>query len=236
MVNRTASAHKGIPTTENPRERPQVNTRTTGKGSGHPPKKLSPLDEWKAGREKAIGNPDWYIYDNTIRKLVSEINRHLSTSKNIEKYKPLDWKLIKAMIWTETGAAVTAWKTRPIQIGNTGDEGIKEVVIPARPRKYNIIIPKTWNTYLINKTDLIRSNPEYNIRAGIALLMIKMSETEKDKIVYDNENEDTYEVVEGDRGYSSIAKKIGTTQSVLTKLNGVKVIHPGDKLKYKKAH
>ncbi|EAQ3158888.1 LysM peptidoglycan-binding domain-containing protein, partial [Salmonella enterica] len=26
MVNRTASAHKGIPTTENPRERPQVNT------------------------------------------------------------------------------------------------------------------------------------------------------------------------------------------------------------------
>ncbi|HAE2833923.1 TPA: LysM peptidoglycan-binding domain-containing protein, partial [Salmonella enterica] len=37
MVNRTASAHKGIPTTENPRERPQVNTRTTGKGSGHPP-------------------------------------------------------------------------------------------------------------------------------------------------------------------------------------------------------
>ncbi|EBL4889480.1 LysM peptidoglycan-binding domain-containing protein [Salmonella enterica] len=40
----------------------------------------------------------------------------------------------------------------------------------------------------------------------------------------------------GDRGYSSIAKKIGTTQSVLTKLNGVKVIHPGDKLKYKKAH
>ncbi|HAF7902920.1 TPA: LysM peptidoglycan-binding domain-containing protein, partial [Salmonella enterica] len=43
MVNRTASAHKGIPTTENPRERPQVNTRTTGKGSGHPPKKLSPL-------------------------------------------------------------------------------------------------------------------------------------------------------------------------------------------------
>ncbi|VFS84167.1 DNA-binding protein [Salmonella enterica subsp. enterica] len=91
------------------------------------------------------------------------IYQHL---KNIEKYKPLDWKLIKAMIWTETGAAVTAWKTRPIQIGNTGDEGIKEVVIPARPRKYNIIIPKTWNTYLINKTDLIRSNPEYNIRAG----------------------------------------------------------------------
>lgn len=114
------------PTTENPREGPQVNTRTTGKGSGHPPKKLSPLDEWKAGREKAIGNPDWYIYDNTIRKLVSEINRHLSTSKNIEKYKPLDWKLIKAMIWTETGATVAAWKTRPIQIGNTGDEGSKK--------------------------------------------------------------------------------------------------------------
>lgn len=236
MVKRTAAAHKGIPTTENPRKRPQVNNRTTGKVSGQPPKKLSSFEEWKSGREKAIGNPDWYIYDNTIRKLVSEINQHLSMSKNIEQYKPLDWKLIKAMIWTETGATVAAWKTRPIQIGNTGDEGIKEVAIPARPRKYNIIIPKTWGTYLINKTDLIRSNPEYNIRAGIALLMIKMSETEKDKTVYDDENEYTYEVVNSDRGYSSIAKKIGTTQGVLTTLNGVKVIHPGDKLKYKKAH
>lgn len=236
MVKRAAVANKGIPTTENSRKKPKQNTRAPGKGSGQPSKKMSTLDEWKAGREKAIGNPDWYIYDNTIRKLVSEINQHLSTSKNIEKYKPLDWKLIKAMIWTETGATVAAWKTRPIQIGNTGDEGIKEVVIPARPRKYNIIIPKTWNTYLINKTDLIRSNPEYNIRAGIALLMIKMSETEKDKTVYDDEKEYTYEVVNGDRGYSSIAKKIGTTQGVLTTLNGVKVIHPGNKLKYKKAH
>jgi hypothetical protein len=49
MVKRTAAAHKGIPTTENPRERSQVNARITGKDSGQPPKKLSPLDEWKAG-------------------------------------------------------------------------------------------------------------------------------------------------------------------------------------------
>ncbi|UWM63546.1 LysM peptidoglycan-binding domain-containing protein [Enterobacter sp. CP102] len=236
MVKRTAAAHKGIPITENPRKRPQVNNRTTGKVSGQPPKKLSSLEEWKSGREKAIGNPDWYIYDNTIRKLVSEINQHLSMSKNIEQYKPLDWKLIKAMIWTETGATSPAWKTRTMQIGNTKDKGILEVTVPARPRKYNIIVPKNWDKYLKNKSDMIKSNPEYNIRAGIALLMIKMSETEKDKTVYDDEKEYTYEIVKGDRGYSTIATKIGTTQGVLTTLNGVKVIHPGDKLKYKKAH
>ncbi|MBJ9848103.1 LysM peptidoglycan-binding domain-containing protein [Citrobacter sp. Cpo044] len=236
MVKRTAAVHKGIPTTENPRKRSQVNARTTGKDSGQPPKKLSPLEEWKSGREKAIGNPDWYIYDNTIRKLVSEINQHLSMSKNIEKYKPLDWKLIKAMIWTETGATSTEWKTKPMQIGKIGDNGILKVTVPARPRKYKIITPKNWDKYLKNKSDMIKNNPEYNIRAGIVFLMIKMSETEKDKTVYDNEKEDIYEVVKGDLGYSSIAKKIGTTQNVLTTLNGVKVIHPGDKLKYKKAH
>ena len=236
MVKRTAAAHKGIPITENPRKRPQVNNRTTGKVSGQPPKKLSSLEEWKSGREKAIGNPDWYIYDNTIRKLVSEINQHLSMSKNIEQYKPLDWKLIKAMIWTETGANSPAWKTRTMQIGNIGDDGILEVTVPARPRKYNIIVPKSWDKYLKNKSDMIKNNPEHNIRAGISLLMIKMSETEKDKTVYDDEKEYTYEIVKGDRGYSTIATKIGTTQGVLTTLNGVKVIHPGDKLKYKKAH
>lgn len=234
MVKRTAAAHKGIPITENPRKRPQVNTRTTGKVSGQPRKKLSPLEEWKSGREKAIGNPDWYIYDNTIRKLVSEMNQHLSMSKNIEQYKPLDWKLIKAMIWTETGATSPAWKTRTMQIGNIGDSGILEVTIPARPRKYNIIVPKVWGKYLKNKSDMIKTNPEYNIRAGIALLMIKMSE--KDKTIYDDEKEYIYEVVKGDLGYSSIATKTGTTQGILTTLNGVKVIHPGDKLKYKKAH
>ena len=245
MVTRTASRQKGIPATEHPRAKSQTNSRTTGKGSGHPhqkqpvtppQKKLSPLDEWKAGRKKVIGNSDWESYDDTIRKLVSEINQHLSTSKNIEHYTPLDWKLVKAMIWTETGATSAAWKTRPMQIGNIGDEGILEVTVPARPRKYNIIVPKTWDKYLKNKTDMIKSNPEYNIRAGIALLMIKMSEKEKDRIVYDDEKVYNYEVVKGDFGYSSIAKKIDTTQSVLTKLNGVKIIHPGDKLKYKKAH
>lgn len=89
MVKRTA-ADQGIPTTENPRGRSQNSTRTTGGHSGKTPKNLSLLDEWKAGRKKAIGNPDWYIYDNIIRKLVSEINQHLSMSKNIEHYTPLD--------------------------------------------------------------------------------------------------------------------------------------------------
>lgn len=143
---------------------------------------------------------------------------------------------VQAVIWTETGATSTEWKTKPMQIGKIGDNGILKVTVPARPRKYKIITPKNWDKYLKNKSDMIKNNPEYNIRAGIFLLMIKMSETEKDKTVYDNEKEDIYEVVKGDLGYSSIAKKIGTTQNVLTTLNGVKVIHPGDKLKYKKAH
>ncbi|EHB3782782.1 LysM peptidoglycan-binding domain-containing protein [Salmonella enterica subsp. houtenae serovar 17:z29:-] len=239
-----SSRRKGIPVTEHSGKSSGKSHSITGKKtelsppkkSATPSKKLSPLEQWKAGRKSAIGNSDWYIYDDYIKKLVSEINQHLSTSKNIKGYKTLDWKLIKAMIWTETSATSAEWKKRTMQIGNTGDDGIKEVSVPARPRKYNLIIPKTWNSYLINKTDLIRSNPEYNIRAGISLLMIKMAEQEKDRTVYESETEFIYEVVKGDLGYSSIAKKTGTTQGVLTQLNGNKTIHPRDKLKYKKAH
>lgn len=239
-----SSRHKGIPVTEHPGKSSEKKHSTKGKKAElspskkkiTPPVKLSPLEQWKAGRKNAIGNSDWYIYDDYIRKIVSEINQHLSTSKNIEGYKPLDWKLIKAIIWTETGATSAAWKTRTMQIGNPGDTGINEVTIPARPRKYKLIIPETWNQYLNQKGALIRSNPEYNIRAGIALLMIKMAEREKDRTFYESETELIYEVVKGDVGYNSIAKKIGTTQGVLTLLNGNKKIHPGDKLKYKKAH
>ena len=244
MDKNKSPARKGVPKTEHPAKASRISASPTkkkadlspSKKSVTPPVKFSPLEQWKDIRKNAIGNPDWYVYDDYIRKLVSELNLHLSTSKNIENYKPLDWKLIKAIIWTETGATSASWKTRTMQIGNAGDRGIEEVTIPARPRKYNLIIPKTWNNFLIKKTSQIKTEPEYNIREGLALLMIKMAEPEKDKTVYDSQQEFIYEVVNGDIGYNSIAKKQGTTQGVLTLLNGNKTLHPGDKLKYKKAH
>lgn len=244
MAIRTTSGRRGIPVTEHPRASSEGNNNAARRRAelsppktSAPLKTLSPLEQWMTDREKkAIGNPEWYIYDDYIKRLVSEMNHHLSTSKNVENYKPLDWKWIKAMIWTETGATVAAWRTRTMQIGNTGDDGIDEVAIPARPRKHNIIVPQTWHSLLKNQQDLIRSNPEYNIRAGIALLMIKMADQEKDKTVYDDDKEHLYTVIKGDMGYSAIAKKIGTTIGVLKTLNGDKILHPGDKLKYKKAH
>lgn len=251
MAAHKTSGQKGVPVTEKPgktsgknnnvsREShnlPKVNTKNNSPQKVMTPTpKLSPLEEWKAGRVKAIGNSDWYVYDSHIRKLVSEINQHLSKSKNISNYQPLDWKLIKAMIWTETGATSPAWKSRPIQIGNRDDAGIYEVTKPARPIKYHLIVPDSWDKYLINKNDIIKNNPEYNIRAGVALLMIKMSNQEDSRTIYDNNEILTYEVVKGDRGYDDISKKVGTTRRVLVELNGNKIMHPGDKIKYKKAH
>lgn len=249
MGARKTPGQKGVPATENPGKNHSTARKSLGSSKENikntPSKKsvalasdLSPLEKWKVSRAKAIGNPDWYIYDKFIKKIVGELNQHLSKSRQISNYQPLDWKLIKAMIWTETGATAAAWKTRTMQIGNPRDRGIEEVTIPARPRKYNLIIPVTWSNYLINKSALIKSNPEYNIRAGISLLMIKMSEKEKDRAVYDNEIRDNipYEVTRGDRGYSTIAPKIGTTAGVLASINGNKTIHPGDRLEYRKAH
>lgn len=244
MGARKTPGQKGVPATEKPGKNHSTARKSLGsskenirsKKSEVPASELSPLEKWKVSRAKAIGNPDWYIYDNFIKKIVGELNQHLSKSRQISNYQPLDWKWIKAMIWTETGAGNSAWKTRPIQIGNKFDDGIKEVTIPTRPVKYHLIVPDTWNKYLINKVDIIRNDPEYNIRAGVALLMIIMAHQEKTRTVYDDKIICTYEVSRGDKGYDYIAKKIGTTRGVLIELNGNKLIHPGDNVKYKKAH
>ncbi len=63
MVNRTASAHKSIPTTAENRERPGKYTGgQQGKGLDTPPKNSVTLDEWKAGQSD-YSNPGG-IYDN----------------------------------------------------------------------------------------------------------------------------------------------------------------------------
>lgn len=42
----------------------------------------------------------WNEYDQDIRAIVSHYNDHL---RHTPGHAPLDWRLIKAMLWTETG-------------------------------------------------------------------------------------------------------------------------------------
>lgn len=89
MVNRTASAHKGIPTTENPRERPQVNTGQQGKGLDTLPKNSVLLMSGRlAGKKRlAILTGIFMIIQsgNLYLRLIG-IYQHLKTSKNISRW------------------------------------------------------------------------------------------------------------------------------------------------------
>ncbi len=64
----------------------------------------------------------WSIYDDTIRRDVEYYNKHLPETYKDSKFNNLDWRLVKAMLWTEVeGPADPKWWTRPMQIGNPGD-------------------------------------------------------------------------------------------------------------------
>ena len=63
-----------------------------------PPK---PLDKgWTNTIDDAKRNPDWDGYDTVIQNTVDVYNEHL---KLVPKFVTLNWKLIKAMVWTEFG-------------------------------------------------------------------------------------------------------------------------------------
>lgn len=58
---------------------------------------------------------EWNKYDLLILKSVNEINIHLSSTPY---FQPLDWYIIKAMLWTENDAENTSqWNGYPLQIG-----------------------------------------------------------------------------------------------------------------------
>lgn len=171
-----------------------------------------PLNEaWKRDRNEAKTDNSWHEYDNIIKTSVNVFNRHL---KNTPGFKDLDWKIIKAMIWTETGAKRTEWKTKPIQMGVTGDKGLPDLITS---KKYsNLIIPDEYRS-LLSDTNKIKTNPTYNIRAGIAYLLRRLAKygenpiDESDKTIYSYKMK--REIV------SKVASRESTSLDVLKSMN-----------------
>nr|WP_315399632.1 hypothetical protein [uncultured Duganella sp.] len=90
----------------------------------HAPTKTT-FEQWQDGINKAAGDSRWQAYDNELKQIASEFNLHLSSTRG---YRQLDWLLIKAMIWTESGAASIEWQTKPMQIGVRGDPGLTSIL------------------------------------------------------------------------------------------------------------
>lgn len=80
-------------------------------------------EKWKMGIDSA--GADWDDYDPEIRRIVLQYNLHL---RDTPRFMDLDWRLVKAMMWTESGPQDGAWKTKPLQIGVTGDPGLRALL------------------------------------------------------------------------------------------------------------
>lgn len=138
------------------------------------------LSDWKRSMEHSLRTlPAWKKHDSVIEEIAATYNRHFLLNNSCDAgffvAPRVDPKLIKAIIYTETGpGAPRAWDTRPMQIGNTGDAGINDVLSTDKFTGENmkLILPEAYR--YINHEN-IRSMPKENIIAGTAYLLLRAS-------------------------------------------------------------
>ncbi|KVR03304.1 LysM peptidoglycan-binding domain-containing protein [Burkholderia ubonensis] len=191
-----------------------------------PPK--SNYEKWQDGIKSATGNPKWQIYDCEFRAAVGEYNRHLD---GVAGYRPLDWQLIKAMAWVETGAGDPLWATNPMQIGMYNDPGLDALL--SGKEGGDLVLPTSVKSTLTRAN--VRTLPGYNIRAAIGYLLMRMANFSIQTVP--DADQRTYEItVKPGDSLDKIAKEQGSTTDTLRKLNpGIRILRPGQVLKYQKA-
>ena len=191
-------------------------------------KPASGLEKWQEGINQAVGDAKWDVYDCDIQVTVNAFNHHLAGTAG---YFPLDWQLIKAMIWVETGVGSSLWKSNPMQIGMYNDPGLGALL--SGKEGGHLVLPPSLQSGL--NVGSATSIPTYNIRAGIGYLLMKTANFSI-KSVPDADTK-TYEVtVKAGDSLDKIAKAQSSTIEMLKKLNPTAhVLHPGQVLKYQKA-
>ena len=189
----------------------------------------SGYEKWQDGIDSAVGNVKWDVYDCEIQLAISEIDRHLS---GVAGYRPLDWQLIKAMAWTETGANNDFWKYNPMQIGMyNSDPGLSALLYGNEGG--DLILPPTWKARL-NRSS-VTTIPAHNIRAGIGYLLMKIANFAVKSVLDEDTKIYTATVKAGD-SLDKLAKLHGSTVEVMKKLNPLaQVLHPGQVVNYQKA-
>ncbi|WP_454725041.1 MULTISPECIES: LysM peptidoglycan-binding domain-containing protein [Cupriavidus] len=186
------------------------------------------FEKWQDGLDKAAGDAKWSTHDCEVQIAVNEFNRHLSGKAG---YMPLDWRLIKAMLWTESGAASAQWSTKPMQIGVAGDPGLASFL--SGDEGGELILPPAWKGRLTEGS--VRSLPSHNIRAGIGYLLMRMARFEHRNTPAADAT--VYEVtVKAGDSIERIARHHGSTPEMIRALNpAAGVLRPGQVLKYRKA-
>jgi len=192
------------------------------------PPKINGFEKWKNGLTNAPNSVAWNLWDCEIQLATNDYNRHLSGTPG---YRNLDWHIIKAMTWVETGASSEKWTSNPMQIGNPGDPGLKSLLTGNEGG--DLIIPAEWKPSLT--TSSATTIPKHNIRAGIGYLLMRLanysikSTPTSDSTVYE------VKVKAGD-SIDKIIREKGTTIDIIKKINSdLHILRPGQTIKYQKA-
>jgi len=193
-----------------------------------PPQHKSGFDIWKEMIDQAHNDGAWNSHDRIIMDAVNEINKHLTKTPG---FKALDWQLIKAMTWVETGAQSSEWTKKPMQIGVANDPGLSSLL--SGKEGGEVVLPPAW----VKEIGLasVRTNPAHNIKAGVGYLMMRMAYFENKSMIVTPLL--PYEViVKPGESLESIARREGSTVDILKELNpdARKMIFPKQKLKVRK--
>lgn len=194
-----------------------------------PPKIKTPYEKWQDTINAAKTDKRWNEHDNLISSTVLEFNNRLAKSTG---YGALDKKLIKAMVWVESGGPDNvAWSQRPMQIGNAGDPGLAALL--GGKEGGDLILSVAQKTSL----KAAASGPGPNILAGTAYLLMRAASYAY-KSVPDALDSKVYDLtVKPGDSLEKIAKANGSTVEMLKSLNpaALVMIKPGQVLKLKKA-
>ena len=197
--------------------------------------------DWIATVNDGLTNVAWDDYDTLVQ---AEVGPLVCMAKPVAYnprfildgstgYTGVDWLLVKAMMWVESGAKSPAWKTRPMQFGNDGDPGL-EVLKAGREGSDVVMDPSLAKAIKSESID----TPKLNIRAGMAYLFTRMAKFTVRSVIDKNDASIRSEKVGNGDNLWIIAKRVGTTVDELTlqrQLVSSAVNRVGEVLKYRPA-
>jgi hypothetical protein len=137
------------------------------------------------------------------------------------------------MVWTESGGPTNrAWSSRPIQIGNPGDPGLRALF--SDKEGGSLILPQEMKDRLTLAT--ATATPQMNIQAGIAYLLMRLAKFGMATVIDATDSKIHEAVVKPGDTFDRIARANGTTVDTLKALNrGMTILRPGQTVRFQKA-